>query len=253
MVHGKMVNKKLFRSILLGLSVTLVVAYLVVGIVLPHTHSDERVCEQLQIVPADTMQAYFVSDTELVNMLRAKGIYPVGKPMNQVHLDAIEKTILSHPMIRTAECYRQTGPSVVVRTTRRVPALRVVTSYETYWIDTERNKMPFLPNTPAHVLTVTGNVGERLAQKDLFDLVAWIGDQRFWRQRISYIEVRRPNDIRLHQTDSLTICLGNASGYEKKMSHVHSWYKNGCDTLNAEPYNELDVRFRNQVVARHTK
>lgn len=245
-------KKESVRLIVLSVAATLVVAYLVVGVVLPHTHTDERTCERLQIVPADSVQAYYVSETELVNILRAKGIYPVGKPMNQVRLDAIEKNILSHPMIRTAECYRQIAPSVVVRTTRRIPVLRVVTPYETYWIDADRKKMPFLPNTPTHVLSVTGHVGERLAQKDLFDLVTWIEHQRFWKQRITSIEVRRPNDIRLHQIDNLTICLGDVSGYEKKMNNVRCWYKNGCDTLSTNPYNELDVRFRNQVVARHT-
>lgn len=246
-----MVNKRYLRLILLGVAATLVVAYLIIGVALPLSHPDTRTCEQLHIVLTDSARRHYVSEAELASLLRSKGLYPVGQSMGSVDLDSIERTIAAHPMIRHAECYKQTRPVVMLRASQRIPQLRVINETETYFIDSDRQRMPVRPGVEARVMCIHGHVSERMARNELFDMVQWIMHDSYWRKHISRIEVVHPKDVRLCQADGPRILLGTPQQYEQKMNRLRTWYQSGADTLNATPYTELDLRYDHQVVARH--
>lgn len=246
-----MVNKNLFRLILLVLATALVVAYLIIGVALPLSHPDTRACEQLHIVLTDSAKRHYVSEAELTKLLQDKGINPIGQTMCSINIDSIERTITAHPMIRHAECYKQTHPIVMLRASQRIPQLRVINETETYFIDSDRKRMPARPSVDARVMCIVGHVSERAARNELFDLVQWIMHDSYWRKHISRIEVNGPKDIRLCQADGPRILLGTSQQYEQKMNRLHTWYQSGADTLTATPYTELDLRYRHQVVARH--
>lgn len=246
-----MVTGKHIRLILLGLAAALVVAYLIIGVALPLSRPDTRACEELHIVLTDSARRYYVSEAELVSLLRSKGLYPVGQTMCSIDLDSIERTITFHPMIRHAECYKQSCPVVMLRASQRIPQLRVINETETYFIDSDRKRMPARPSVDARVMCIVGHVSERAARNELFDLVQWIMHDSYWRKHISRIEVNNPKDIRLCQADGPRILLGTPQRYEQKMNRLHTWYQSGADTLTATPYTELDLRYHRQVVARH--
>ncbi len=238
------------RTIGLCAALTLVLAYLIVGVALPLAQQDTRPCQAIEFRIRDHELRQYVSEQELHTLLRQHDIDPVGQPMCTISLDSIEQTIRNHPMIRTAQCHALVSAKVVVNVTQRQPQLKVVTNQHTYYIDSDRLRMPVRESITTPVLEVSGQVSGKMAKNTLYDLTQYLQDQRFWQNRISGIQVLSPHDIRLHQKQAPVILLGDIQDYTTKLHHLERWYRAGADTIGHASYTELDLRFHSLVIAR---
>lgn len=237
---------------ILTLTAAVVACIYLLGVVVwgSHRHND-RTVQQVTVCIEDIQDRQFVSEQDLVSLLRCRNIYPIGHVMDSVRPHDIEKALLQHPMIRTAECYKLSSPCVYIRVTQRVPLLYVKTAAETYLIDTDRKRMNVPDNLSPIPMRITGHVGERMAREDLADFVCWLYRQPFWRERIASVHVHSPKSITLYQKgDEPRILLGELNGYTEKLHRLRVWYNNASDYPDMPHYTELDVRFRSQVIGR---
>lgn len=132
------------------------------------------------------------------------------------HLDgsyqAREDSLRADPMIREANCYRQSDGTII---TTVVP----------------------------HTVPIVGQ-----SEPAVEEMRNYIEDSRFWNKRVQKILVRAKDNIVLVQKEGVPLLLGEASNYEAKLHKLRAFYENELtsDTL----YRELDARYRGQVVAR---
>lgn len=238
------------RTILLCITLAVVLAYLVVGVALPRHQQRARVCSGVEFRIRDHAHRQYVTAPELHSLLQQQGLDPTGQTIGTLSLDSIERAILRHPMIRTAQCYPLVSSAIVIAVTQRQPQLLVTTESDTYYIDSDRRRMPVRPSITTPVRHVNGHVSERMAKHEIYDLVQFLNHSRFWRQRIGSVLIRSPRDIRLTQTDAPVILLGDIRDYDTKLSRLQQWYRCGADTIQHATYTELDLRFHSQIVAR---
>lgn len=239
------------QTILLSICTTLVIG-LVVGVMVWMTlKKDPVVCSKLNIYITDINERNYVSDRDLRNHLETAGLQPVGMLASQLPLQAMEDCILQHPLIRTAECYRTNQGDACLRVTQRVPKLRVITATESYFVDTDRKRMPVRKSVDSDVLVVSGHVGERMACNELFDMVTWIEKNAFWRERILRIDIREGKQIVLKQQgNEPLIILGEINEYKTKMKKLQTYLSKITEEMGLPTYRELDIRFKNEVIGR---
>lgn len=238
------------RNILIALAGVFGAGLMIAGIVCGRWQS-APVCSAVDYTIRHETETPFVSESELTELLRAHNQYPVGWTLDKVSLQAIEDLIGGHPMVRSAECY--TTPQGVLRVdvTQRVPLLRVTTATESYYIDTDRRRMPVRETVRVEVLDATGSIGPQLASGSLSDFAEWLAGDSYWRGRIREIQVRNPRQISLLQRDGAeTILLGDMNDYAKKLHKLRVYYERGGAEIGAGKYREIDVRFEGQVVGR---
>lgn len=233
--------------------VALVVISYVAGIaVWSSKRANTNLCPSMEITITDFARRQYVTVDELVRLLKANNLYPVGKSCSSVSIQGIENAVKQHPMVREAECYIQPSGVVNVRLQQRVPVLRVVTGDVSYFVDTERTRMPIRESVTTPVLVATGAIGERMACHELADLVLWIDKNAYWKEKIQSIHVVNPRMVYLVQRpDGTRLILGEISGYRRKLGKLRTLYDKGFDEIGWRTYEELDLRFTGQVVGRN--
>ena len=212
-------------------------------------------CTALRYTIEDQDERLYLTEDELTKMLQTEDLYPVGKPLNRISLYRIEQAVARHPMVRKAECYLTPRNEVRVSLTQRIPLLRVQATGENnyYLIDTDRRVMQARAAVKDPVLVVTGNVPIQLASGVLADFAQWLQRDAFWRQHIKRVQVMNPHMYVLHLRDpeSPRVILGELSGYAQKLRKLRTFYADGAEETEGKHYDELDLRFRGQVIGRN--
>ena len=244
--------KRILQIVFLTLAVVLVIGYWIGSLVWVHTQQKDGVCNAVEMQLLDEDQRQYVTKNELAQMLQAKGIYPVGKRINSVLTDSIERTLEHHPMIRTAECYLTTDDNMRILLTQRVPVVKVSTETETYYVDTDHRLMPARAAITTPTLVVSGRVGPRMASEEIADFAIWLQSNKYWRERIKHIDVRSKRDIVLLRQDIhgtlMPVRLGELHDYEKKLDKLRIFMEN--EVPDQPQYREIDLRYKDQVIGR---
>ena len=213
----------------------------------------DSVCGSLTYIIDDRAERLYVTEAELDRVLQAKDIYPVGRQLDLVSLHKIEKTIVAHPMVRTAECYLTPRNEVRIRLTQRVPLLRVQTPTDVYFIDTDRKVLPAREAIQDKVLLATGTLGVQIASGPLADFAQWLQDEPYWRERVHHVYVASPQMvyIYLRGENQPRVAMGNMWNYEKKLAKLRVFIEKGAEATKDKNYTELDLRFKGQVIGRY--
>ncbi len=209
-------------------------------------------CASLEITISDRDERMYLSEKELCDLLRADDLYPVGRKQDLVSLHRMEQTVRQHPMVRTAECYMTPRREVRIKLTQRVPLLLVQKPGELYFIDTDRKVMPYRETVKDKVLRVSGTVSAQTASTHLADFALWLRDNTYWRSRIWHVQVEKPNSYYLYLRGEHMprIVLGSMYGYERKLNKLRTFMDNIPQEVQEKNYQELDIRFRGQVIGR---
>ena len=209
-------------------------------------------CASLRYDIRDRAERMYLTEAELSRLLQSENLYPVGRCLDRGMLHRIERTIEAHPMVRTAECYLTPRNEMRIRITQRVPLLRVQTPGDTYFIDRDRRVMPVRVAVTDSVLIARGAVGVQNASKQLADFAEWLEQEPYWQKRIAYIYVQSPQMIYLylHGAVAPRVLLGTMRGFERKLNKLRTFMDKGADAIQDKHYNELDLRYKGQVIGR---
>lgn len=69
----------MIKKILLSITVLLVIAYLAIALTTFNNKPRDLVCQKVELIIKDTVNAEFVTKNEINNLLKNKGLSPIGK------------------------------------------------------------------------------------------------------------------------------------------------------------------------------
>ena len=73
----------------------------------------DKVCQDLQVVVKDSLDKHFVSESDLVTILKKADLNPIKKPMDAINTDRIETELKKNEMIARIEAYKT--PSGIIK------------------------------------------------------------------------------------------------------------------------------------------
>lgn len=233
----------------MALVVVLIGGYLVWAAAWFSTRPKQTPCTSVEWVIEDSLERQYVTPEELTNLMRNTNLNPEGKTIDKVLTQAIEACVTLHPMVRKAQCFVTTQGRVKVHLTQRIPLLGVRTQSGAYYIDTDRLHMPTSSRVTTPLIWVTGNGNEQLAKTVLADMVEWIMDRTYWKDRIEKIEVKNDKTIVLVDKSGLRIIVGDGQQFESKMNKLRV-FEEQMVRVGGKTYKEIDIRYKDQVIGR---
>lgn len=240
------------KTIIASVSAVLVVTTMFATAIWASHQPIQEACSGLKVEITDSLNRRFVESSELRQLLYREGLSPKGKPMADISCQAIEDCLLSHEMIRTAECFKTTRGVVRVKITQRVPAMHVVSNEGSYYVDVDRKIMPVRKAIDVDVPVFKGVVGKRAATEEYYDFAKWLSEDKYWSSRIQCVQVQNPKHLVLAQKDNPSkIILGDLCEYVEKMGKLQKLYTKGFDQIGYKNYREYDLRYNGQVIGRY--
>lgn len=202
----------------------------------------------------------FIEREEIDAVLKQSQGSLIGRKLEQINLQDIEKKIKSNPYIALATVYADMDGVIHIEIKQRQPILRVINANgQDYYIDRNGLKMPVSPNFTANVLVANGNVMEHFTgrvdtlitklARDLYETALFIKKDTLWDAQIEQLFVNDKADIELiPRVGNQRIILGSADSLQVKMRNLLAFYKQAMPKVGWDTYKTINVKYTNQVV-----
>lgn len=240
----------MIKRILLSIVMLLILGYLAIAITAFNVKPVDLVCQDIDLVIKDSVNAGFITKNEVSSILKKSQTYPVGKNTDEIDLKVLEEVLAKHPLIDQVECYKAPSGKVFVEVTQRVPILRVFAKNgESYFVDNKGNIMPSDAKCIAHLPIVTGNVEKSFALTDLYQFAVFLQNNKFWNAQIEQINVLKGKEIELvPRVGNHIVYLGKIDGYEDKLNRLKEFYRKGLNKVGWNKYERISLEFGNQII-----
>jgi cell division protein FtsQ len=228
---------------------TLLTCYVVASAFFFRDVKEEGACQGLEIVVRDSLDKHFVTDGDLVYLLKKSKLYPVKKPMNIINTEKIEEELLSNDMISHVEVYKTPSRRIKLEIEQKMPILRVNSPSGNYYIDNVGSIMPLSRHYVAHVLVASGYVEKEFAKNELYKFALYLQDNEFWNDQIDQIYVDADKNVELiPRVGNHRIILGTFEDYPGKLEKLRLFYEQAIPKVGWDKYSAINLKYKNQIV-----
>lgn len=226
------------------------------------------ICKQVNINIEDEATNGFISGQEVKSRLNKNGIYPLGKPLEDINSRKIEETLKQSPFIKNAECYKTEDGHVCISLTQRLPTLHVMAANgDDYYLDDDHRIMPNSHYT-SNLIIATGYIDRWYARNYISYLAEAIMANDFWKNQIEQINVLPDLGVELvPRVGDHIVYIGQlpktkyiadrrklVTDYANvKMDRLKKFYKYGLSQAGWNKYSYIDVEFDNQIICKKRK
>jgi cell division protein FtsQ len=202
----------------------------------------------------------FIEREEIDAILKQGQGSLMGRRLNDINFEKIERTIKSNPFIAFAKVYADMDGTVHIEIQQRQPVLRVVNANDQdFYIDMNGLKMPVSSNFTANVLVANGKILEHFSgkvdtlitgvAKDLYKTALYVKQDTLWEAQIEQVFVNDKDDIELiPRVGNQRIVLGTADSLDVKMRNLLAFYKQAMPKVGWDTYKTINIKYTNQIV-----
>lgn len=240
----------MIRTILLSFVMLVIGAYLVVAITAFNVKPPGQVCDDIELLVKDSLNTGFITKGEVISMLKKNHANPVGRGMDSIRMEPMEKILATHPLIDEVECYKTPTGKVHVEVTQRIPILRIMArNGENYYIDNKGEIMPPESRCIAHLVVVTGYVDKEYATAELYPLGLFLQKNAFWDSQIEQLNVLPTKEIEMvPRVGDHIVFLGKLEHYEDKLYRLKEFYQKALNKVGWNKYKRISLEFDNQII-----
>jgi len=252
-------NKRLWKNILFGFLWLISLSGLVVLMSFIQVKKSTMTCKGLQVVIPGGQ--YFIDKEEVNNILGLNSTTLVGRRLELINIQALEKRLKKNPFVETASVYADMDGIIVVEIIQRQPMMRMMNRFnQDFYIDQHGLKLPVSGNFTAKVLVANGFIDELFANrvdtlrtpmaKEVFKTADFIRKDSLWTAQIAQIYVNEQHEIELiPRVGNQRILLGNnADSLDVKFRNLLAFYKQAVPMVGWVAYKAINIRYTNQVI-----
>jgi cell division protein FtsQ len=227
--------------------------------------SNKGVCTGVEISISDSSRHHFITEDDIMNLIRSTGISITGVPVNELPLNVIESKIKTFDELRQAEVYISADNKMHVYVNQREPVMRVVASYGgDFFIDSEgvimRRHNLYTPNLPIleidmvfipdQMTRMSVYDSEKLTNlAKAFELVDYIRGNSFWNSMIDQLSMSRDGRVTLiPRAGNHVIMMGRVENYEEKLNNLQAFYRQAMPIAGWDRYRVVNIEYKGQVV-----
>lgn len=240
----------MMKKVLISIVLLLVAAYLVVATTIFNVKPAGQVCDDIELIIKDSVNAGFITKQEVAGILKSKKAYPVGTGVDSVDTRKIEDILAVHPLIDEVECYKTPNGKLHVEVSQRIPVIRVMSrNGANYYIDNKGEVMPPESRCIAHLVVVTGKIDTAYARKELYDFGLFLQKNKFWNSQIEQLNITSWNEVEVvPRVGDHIVFLGKIDNYENKLERLKEFYRKGLNKVGWNKYNRINMEFNNQII-----
>lgn len=248
---------KIFRLIA---SIVLIISVFTV-VVLAIVKMPNRTCSKLEVNVHTQNESVMLTQNDVEKMLAKADIETVGKKMKDVDLASITSLLKANPYVQEINFVHFAGTKLVIDYTLRTALLHVYTNDgDEYFLDPEGALMPYTLKMTDFLAIANGSIHQHYkkgatANKELtpvLELAKLIDQDSFLKSQFRQIYRNANNQLELVSTIGNQIVLfGNTDNAEEKLENLRHVYQQGIPRKGFDQYAQLDVRFKNRIIAQH--
>lgn len=245
----------MFKKILSILSVLLLGGYLLFSVTgMTNRHEDTRMCRGIDLHIVDSLHFDLIDGDMVLALLQEHSLDPVGLPLEEIDLDAVESALLLHPLVGDVQCYKTAGDMLRINISSKVPLVRVLNNRgQDFYVDS-RGEILSQHSLAVQLPVATGYIDRRFASEELLRVVRAIDRSAFWKAQVEQIDVTKDGQIQLvPRVGEHLLILGTADDVENKLERLMNFYENGLDNVGWNKYRSISVAYENQVVCKKRK
>ena len=258
------VDKQMIKKILRKIIPILLVIGVIVLIVLAVTHMRNRECNDIKVNIQYSGVSAPVSQEDIVALIASGGIATVGIPLKEINTDSIRSLLSTHPYIREVDNIRFIGKTLNINLVVKDFLLHVYpTAGEQFFIDTEGEILPYSDQVQERLIIVNGFINKKYKMGSnitwlkkspmlsAYNIAQEIQKDEFSKAQFREIYINENQEIELVPSAGRQIILfGDDKDAAEKLVHLREVYRNGLIYNNINQYSQLDVRFKNRVIAK---
>jgi cell division protein FtsQ len=230
------------------------------------------ICTGIEVSFSDTLDKQYIDKNHVIDLIEEENGTIVGQPIKKYNIAKIEKKLNDDPYIKHAEVFKKINGELVIKAIQRNPVVRVINKENiSFYIGKEGVLMPVSRKVQARMIIASGNIEYSpdfdtitnihnkdldtnkniLVLRDLYTLVTFINNDRFWEAQTQQIYLTKNNEFELVPlVGNHIIQFGGIDRYEEKFRNLEATYKKGFPAKGWNRYNEIDLKYKNQVVCR---
>ncbi len=224
-----------------------------------------KMCTKVNISIADESTYGFLSAQEIKNILEAKHLYPLEKPMSALNPRDVEELLRQSPFVSTAQCYKTQDGHVNILVTQRLPIVRIKSIHgDDYYVDDQGGVMASM-NYTSDLIIATGYISESFARTSLACLAEYIMENEFWKNQVVQINVMPDAGIELvPRVGDHVVFLGYLPTAKdkvtrkkliddylsKKLERLEKFYRFGLSQAGWNKYHYISLEFDNQIICK---
>lgn len=238
------------KRFLLVVAILVLMGYLAFTAFYFKDNMQDKVCENFIVLVRDSIDKKFIQTKDIENLLRKEKLHPVDKPLSSINTLEMEEAIMANKLVKSVEVYSTQDGSIVASIRQRNPVMRVISNTDgSYYIDSERERMPISQNYTVYLPVATGNITEEFAKNELYDFVMFVSNSSSWDAWIEQIVVGQNQKVKIvPRAGDFKVSLGTLDDYEEKLSKLKLFIEKGLNTVGWNRYSEISLEYNNQVV-----
>jgi cell division protein FtsQ len=252
-------NRKLIiRKVLTALFWLITCTGIVTLLVAANRPEQGHTVREVRITIKGDGEQFFIDKSDILLQLTVAGKSTlVGKPLDRLRLDRLERSLERGVWIREAELWIDSRDVLHVQVTEREPVARIFTTTgESFYIDSSGKHMPLLEKESARVLVVTNYPGSahyshkdslRVAEVRL--LAITINADPFWKEQLAQLDITPSGSYEaIPLVGNHLIRIGDAEDLSAKLARLKTFYKQVLAKTGLDRYAVVDIQYAGQVV-----
>jgi hypothetical protein len=253
---------KLFKIIASFLLVLGILALLVwTGI-----KAKNKTCSDISILVHAQNDSQLLTESDILNILKQNHQEWEGKPIKKIEPSLIHKILSQENYIKSVDKVHFLGSKLQIEVTLYDILLEIEPATgKKFLLDTEGVYLPYSPKVNRDVITVSGSIPNTFqnkdrvtpADKELYDLYSvalLIKENPFYAALFHHMSINNKQEIKLIPTiGGVPVLFGDVQDAEHKLKTLKYMYDDVLPYMNNDKYAQLDVRFKNRIVATKTK
>ena len=238
------------KRILLVIAIFVLLGYLVFATLYFKDNTQKKVCENFKVLVKDSVNKQFIHAKDIEQLLKKAKLHPIGKPLADINTMEMEEAISANKLVKSVEVFSTHNGSIVASIYQRNPVMRIISHNDgSYYIDSERERMPTSQNYTVYLPLAIGHITEEFAKNELYDFVMYISDKPSWDAWIEQIVVDRNNKVQIvPRAGDFKVTLGTLDDYKEKLDKLNLFINKGLSTVGWNRYSEVNLEYNNQVV-----
>ncbi len=231
-------------------AILVLLGYLVFATLYFKDNREAKVCTNFKVLVKDSIHKQFIQTIDIELLLKKAKLHPVGKPLSEINTMEMEEAISVNRLVKSVDVFATHNGSIVANIYQRNPVMRIISNKDgSYYIDSERERMPTSQNYTVYLPLATGDITEEFAKSELYDFVMFISDKPSWDAWIEQIVVDRNNKVKIiPRAGDFKVAFGTLDNYKEKLDKLKLFIDKGLSVVGWNRYSEVNLEYNNQVV-----
>ena len=226
-------------------------------------------CKSVDIRVLQNDTDFFITPSDVRKLITEQGEL-TGKPMDEINIRQMERTLSSNPYVADAQVYASLDGDIELKIVQRKPIVRIMSSNEeSYYIDSTGDVMPLSENFTARTLVVNGYINESYSKYSgrnmsqlrndtsihsslvgIYKMANYIYHNPFWKAQITQVYVDSAKDFCLvPRVGNQRIIFGDTSEVEQKFNKLWVLYREGLNSTGKwNEYSTINLKYKYQIV-----